>query len=94
MCTKFINSFKGPPGPPGPPGVPGMNASSSGWDGKFLYDEKLPMGGLGWGQCACNATNIMDLIEKDNQLRELLRGPPGLPGKEGKSGIPGLTVSY
>ncbi|XP_063702307.1 collagen alpha-1(XVIII) chain isoform X8 [Culicoides brevitarsis] len=81
----------GPIGPPGPPGVPGQNASSSGWEGKFLYDEKLPSGGLGWGQCGCNATNILDLIEKDNQLREILRGPPGLPGKEGKSGIPGTT---
>lgn len=64
-----------------------MNATVSDWTGKPIYNEKL------WGQCACNSSNIMDILEKDNQLRELLRGPPGLPGKEGKAGLPGLTVS-
>lgn len=63
-----------------------MNATISDWTGRPLNDKL-------WGQCACNASNIMDILEKDNQLRELLRGPPGLPGKEGKAGQPGLTVS-
>ena len=29
----------------------------------------------------------------DSKLREYLRGPQGMPGKEGKTGSPGLTVS-
>lgn len=37
-------------------------------------------------------TNIVDVLRNDS-IREMLRGPPGLPGKAGKTGAPGLTVS-
>lgn len=40
----------------------------------------------------CNASSILDVLKNDT-VREMLRGPPGLAGKDGKSGAPGLTVS-
>lgn len=45
------------------------------------------------GKCTCNASDILEAIKDNEILRETIRGPPGLPGKEGKTGAPGLTVS-
>ncbi|CAD7004018.1 unnamed protein product [Ceratitis capitata] len=43
------------------------------------------------GKCTCNASDILEAIKDNEILRETIRGPPGLPGKEGKTGAPGLT---
>ncbi len=44
------------------------------------------------GECTCNATTILNLLKRDIDFGESIRGPPGTPGKDGKAGVPGLTV--
>lgn len=57
-----------------------------------MLDFGYFQGGSG-GKCSCNATDILAVIKENDFFRETIRGPPGMPGKEGKTGAPGLTVS-
>lgn len=45
------------------------------------------------GECTCNATTFLNTLKRDIEFGESIRGTPGIPGKEGKTGAPGLTVS-
>ncbi|XP_025195746.1 collagen alpha-1(XVIII) chain-like isoform X2 [Melanaphis sacchari] len=76
-------SIRGPPGPPGPPGSP--------FSGDFATDEELVKSGVSGprgppGVCSCNLTTLF----APGKIPELLQGPPGNPGIDGKMGLTGL----
>ncbi|XP_045483928.1 collagen alpha-1(XVIII) chain isoform X3 [Pieris rapae] len=80
-------SIRGPPGPPGPPGLPGIPGTaiveSSGDD--QIFGENY----ASTGQCGCNSSTLMALLELAPELRGP-PGPPGLTGAEGRIGPPGI----
>uniref|UniRef100_A0A1I8P522 Collagen triple helix repeat protein n=2 Tax=Stomoxys calcitrans TaxID=35570 RepID=A0A1I8P522_STOCA len=80
------DSIRGPPGPPGPAGPKGEPSSFPPFiDFSANPDAKYT------GKCTCNASDILEAIKENDLLRETIRGPPGMPGKEGKTGAPGRT---
>ncbi|XP_038223261.1 collagen alpha-1(XV) chain-like isoform X3 [Zerene cesonia] len=83
-------SIRGPPGPPGPPGAPGTPgattiAESSGSGDDQIFGENY----VSLGQCGCNSSTILALLESAPELQGP-PGPPGLIGADGRTGPPGI----
>lgn len=53
------------------------------------FKAALPEGAPGRAGKDVDAADVIARIRTDPQLRELLRGPRGLPGLDGKNGAPG-----
>jgi hypothetical protein len=53
---------------------------------QFIRGPEGPQGPP--GVCACNATMMLAGMT----LPDLITGPPGIPGKDGRAGPPGTSV--
>ncbi|XP_055707831.1 collagen alpha-1(XV) chain isoform X2 [Phlebotomus papatasi] len=87
------DSIRGPPGPPGPPGFPGTTIDITNNTelhttirqiAETVFLTKKPQ-----ETCSCNVTSAVNILKNDILFQDLIKGPPGMPGKEGRAGPPG-----